>query len=83
MDQIVRTPKQVGEVLRRHRRQHAVTQTTLASQAGVRPATISDLENGERGARMDTLFDVLAALDLEIVIRPRSKASSADIEKIF
>mgnify|MGYP003675837796 CR=1 FL=1 len=30
-----------------------------------------------------TIFDLLAALDLEIEIKPRSKGSAADIEDVF
>jgi len=49
----------------------------------LRQATISKLETGEPGTRLSTLFDVLTALDLELVIRPRTKSSSRDIEENF
>ncbi len=83
MDQIARTAKQIGEIVRRHRRRRRTTQGALGSKAGLRQATVSKLEAGRPATQLRTLLDVLAALDLEIVIRPRTKASTKDIEDIF
>ena len=83
MDQIARTTKQIGAIIRRERRTRNLTQSQLGSRTHLRQATISKLEAGEPATRLGTLLDVLPALDLEIVIRPRTKASSDDIEAIF
>ena len=83
MDQIVRTPGQMGAALRQQRRGQSLTQNDVASRTQLRQATISALENGEAGTQLNTLTQVLAALDLELVLRPRSKASAADIENMF
>ena len=52
-------------------------------QVRLRQATISKLETGEPGTRLSTLFDELTALDLELVIRSRTKSSPRDIEENF
>ena len=83
MDQISRTPKQIGAALRRRRRALKLTQTDLGDRTSLRQATISGLERGEPGTQLRTLLDVMAALDLEFVIRPRSKASAKEIEDLF
>ena len=83
MDQISRTPKQIGAALRRRRRALKLTQTDLADRTSLRQATISGLERGEPGTQLRTLLDAMAALDLEFVIRPRSKASAQEIEDLF
>jgi len=83
MDQIARTPKQIGDALRRRRRTLNLTQKTLGTKTSLRQATISDLESGEPGTQLRTLFDVVTALNLEFVIRPRTKASAEDIETLF
>lgn len=49
----------------------------------VRQATISKLEAGEPATQLRILMEALAALDLELVIRPRSAASNDDIEVLF
>ena len=83
MDQISRTPKQIGAALRRRRRALKLTQTDLGDRTSLRQATISGQERGEPGTQLRTLLDVMAALDLEFVIRPRSKASAKEIEDLF
>ena len=45
--------------------------------------TISLIETGNPAARLETILGVLAALDLEFHIVPRSKGRPADIEEIF
>lgn len=50
---------------------------------GARQATVSKLESGEPATQLKILMDALAALDLELVIRPRSKAEPKNIEDIF
>lgn len=83
MEQITRTPKQLGTVLQRYRKTAELTQEALAARIRLRQATISALENSATNARLGTLFDTLAALNLELVVRPRSKGSTKDIEGIF
>ena len=83
MDQITRTPKQLGTVLQRFRKASGLTQGALAARIRLRQATISALENSATNARLGTLFETLAALNLELVVRPRSKGSAKDIEGIF
>jgi HTH-type transcriptional regulator/antitoxin HipB len=82
-DQIARTPKQVGDALRRRRRSLGMFQKDIAGKTGLRTATISRVEAGEPGTELRTLFDVLTALDMEVVIRPRTKASTDKIEDLF
>ena len=81
-EQLVRVPKQMGAAIRRRRRMLQLSQKDVGAKACVRQATISALENGEWGTRMGTILDVITALDLEFVVRERSKADK-DIEELF
>jgi len=83
MDQITRTGPQLGAALRRKRKQAGFSQQALADKINLRQATISRLESGDTGTKLGTLLDVMAALGLEIIVRPRSKGRPADIEDIF
>jgi HTH-type transcriptional regulator/antitoxin HipB len=83
MEQITRNSKQIGAVLRRQRKKLRLSQEALGSKVKLRQATLSRLESGDSGTKLETLLDVLAALRLELVIRPRTTSSSADIEAIF
>ena len=82
MEQIARTPKQIGASLRHRRRSMGLRQGDIGSATNLRQATISALENGEPGTRLRTLIRVLTALDLELVIRERSKIDK-DIEDLL
>ncbi|MDT0617049.1 helix-turn-helix domain-containing protein [Salinisphaera sp. P385] len=81
MDQVARTTKQIGASIRRRRRALGLRQGDVGDKTNLRQATISALENGESGTQLRTLVDVMAALDLELVVRERSRA--ADIEDVF
>lgn len=83
MDQIARTPKQIGAIIQRQRRKLHETQGDLGARIKHRQATISKLEAGGPAIRLGTLLDVLAALNLELVIRPRTKSSAEEIEALF
>ncbi len=82
MAQIARTSKQLGAALRRRRRHLGIRQGDVGSRRNLRQATISALENGEQGVQLRTLFNAMAALDLELVVRERSKASR-EVEELF
>ena len=83
MKELARTPKQLGSILRRRRVELGLTQQTLASRIALRQATVSDLETSVKNTRIATLFSALAALNLEIVIRIRTKSSNEEIEAMF
>ena len=83
MEQIARTSPQLGAAVRRRRKQLELSQGQLGARINLRQATISKLEAGEPATQLKTLLDALAALDLEILIRPRTKGAAADIEALF
>ena len=83
MNQAVRTPKQLGAIIRRARRTAGLTQAQLGEKAGIWQETVSKIENGQGATRIATILDLLAALDLEIEVRTRGKGSAADIEDVF
>jgi HTH-type transcriptional regulator / antitoxin HipB len=80
---IARTEKQLGAILRRARKQSGLTQSDIGKKIHLRQGTVSRLEAGAPAIQLHTVMEALAALDLELVIRTRTKASAADIESIF
>jgi HTH-type transcriptional regulator/antitoxin HipB len=83
IEQIARTEKQLGAVLRRARKQAGLTQGDLGQQIHLRQGTVSRLEAGEPAVQLRTLMSALSALNLELVVRPRSQGRAADIEDLF
>ena len=83
MSDLARDPKQIGNLIRRARKKRGFSQTQLGEKAGLRQETISLIETGNPAAKLETILRVLAALDLEFRIGPRSKGRAAEIEEIF
>ena len=83
MQHLARLPKDVGHAIREERKAKKLTQKQLANLSGVWQETISKVESGTANTKLETLFNLLSALDLEITVRERSKASAADMQDIF
>ena len=83
MSDLARTPRQIGSIIQRARKKRAWSQMKLAEQAGLRQATVSTIENGEKSAKLETIFAILVVLDLELRIGQRSKGHGSDIEELF
>ncbi len=83
MTELARSPNQIGNLIRRARKQRRWSQTQLGEKAGLRQETISLIEAGNPATKLDTILSVLAALDLEFRVTPRSKGQSSAIEDIF
>ena len=79
MTQIVRNEKQLGAILRRTRKQEGLSQSELGERTDLRQATISKLEAGSPTAQIRTVMEILSALKLELVVRPRSQSDDLGI----
>jgi HTH-type transcriptional regulator / antitoxin HipB len=75
MDRYIPSSKALGMVLKNQRKHKKLTQTEAGRPFGLEQSTVSNLEKGASGVRLDTLFRMLAALDLEMVIRTKDKDS--------
>jgi len=83
MDVPARTPRQLGNLIRRARKRRGWSQSELAERVGIRQGTISLIETGNPATRVDTLLALLAALDLELQVASRLKDSRVGIEDLF
>lgn len=83
MRHTVRTPGQIGDMIRRLRTMKGMTQTELADKAGTVQKRISIIESRHPGTKIDIICDILAALDFDIVITERDKREPPDIEDLF
>nr|WP_202603450.1 helix-turn-helix domain-containing protein [Photobacterium halotolerans] len=63
-------------MLQDQRKKQGQSQSVVARKVGLRQDTVSKFENAPDGSRLDTLFKLLAALDLELEICPRGEALS-------
>lgn len=77
MSELARSPKQIGTLVRRARKAQGWSQGELGLRSGLRQGTVSQIESGHPGVRLETLLSVLAALGLEFRIAPRGSAPEA------
>lgn len=75
MIQKVVSPESLGVVLRTIRKQKGFSQKDAGHAVGMGQHTISKIEKGNPGTGLGTLFRLLSALDLELVVQPRQKSS--------
>ncbi len=76
--QVARNAKQLATALKRFRRLLKLTQEQVGESAGIPQTTVSKVEVGLVDPTLTTCFRILAALDLELVIRPRAHSSGSD-----
>ena len=71
---LARNPNQLGNLIRRARKRKGWSQTELAQNARLQQRQISLIENGYSSTKLQTLLALTAALDLDLVVAPRSRA---------
>ncbi|SHJ67843.1 transcriptional regulator, XRE family [Malonomonas rubra DSM 5091] len=67
------SPESLGAALREVRKQKGLNQTAAGKLVGIDQSTVSKVEQGSGGTQLDTLFRLLAALELEMAIQPRNR----------
>ncbi|MCP9804402.1 helix-turn-helix domain-containing protein [Cyanobium sp. T1G-Tous] len=75
-EQVIRAPAQLGLLLKGVRRQQGLSQQELALKAGgTSQARLSQLELQPGRLTLERLLLITAALDLELVVRPRQSGN--------
>ena len=68
----IKTPDQLKAMLRSLRRAHGLSQSEFGRRVGLSQERISAIENHPERVTTDQLLTLLMALDMELVIKPRS-----------
>ncbi len=83
MFQIIRSPLQLGTLIRNARRQRAWTQHDLAALTGLRQELISRIETGHEGTKLSSILSLFAVLELDLAVEQRNSSNTQSIEDIF
>jgi HTH-type transcriptional regulator/antitoxin HipB len=81
MDVVARIPAQLGAALKNARIRRGLSQTDAASTVGLKQKTVSSLENVGAKTSVETLYKMLSALDLELVIRDKARGNAAACDR--
>jgi HTH-type transcriptional regulator/antitoxin HipB len=67
------TPQTLSVVIRDQRKTQKLTQKETADRVGIKQTTVSGFENNPDQCKIETLFKLLSALDLELHITRRGQ----------
>lgn len=79
MKRLVTSPEALGAAIKMQRNLKKLTQTDAGRQFKLAQSTLSDVERGNPNTHIDTIFRILAALDLELMVC--SKSDNNEITK--
>lgn len=72
----VNSLKELSVLIQNQRLEKSFSQSQVADLASMRQATVSGFESNPANAKLETLFKLLSALDLELEIRPKGQVNS-------
>ncbi|MFO7582460.1 helix-turn-helix domain-containing protein [Guyparkeria sp.] len=70
-DMLIRSPDNLAGYFRDRRKGRALSQGSVAEDARLRQGTVSAFERSPDSTRLDTVFRLLDALDLELHVVPK------------
>lgn len=71
MEKQLKTPEDLGPLVRSRRTELKLSQEDLAAVALVTPRLLGEVERGKRTAQLDGVMRILAALGIDLFARPR------------
>jgi HTH-type transcriptional regulator/antitoxin HipB len=71
----ITSPKTLGQVLRKYRKEHGLSQVEVAEKYNLTQKMVSNIEAGLSGVQLGTLFKLLSALGLEMQLVPRENSA--------
>lgn len=72
----ITSPKLLAQALKNARTDKQLTQQKTAEQIGIKQSTVSGFENQPDKARIETLFKLLSALELELHVTKRDSENT-------
>ncbi|MBE0511272.1 MAG: helix-turn-helix domain-containing protein [Gammaproteobacteria bacterium] len=73
---LIHTPIDLAKFYRDQRKLHGISQTAVAQAISLRQDTVSKFEIKPDNVRLETLFRLLTALDLELHLVPKGESVS-------
>jgi HTH-type transcriptional regulator / antitoxin HipB len=75
---IIHSTKELAEYIKDHRKRERLRQAEVSDRVGLRQMTVSAFESKPDSTKLETLFRLLSALDLEMHVIPKGAKSKND-----
>ena len=74
---LIHSPKDLAQYYRDQRKHRGISQVSVADEIALRQDTVSKFELKPDNVRLDTIFRLLSALDMEMHIVPKGQSALA------
>ena len=74
------SPQALAQFVIHQRKKLKLSQEEVGNRVGLKQKTISAFENRPEGTKIDTLFDILSAVNLDLNISPKNEDASIQSE---
>jgi HTH-type transcriptional regulator / antitoxin HipB len=81
MVMFIRSPKALALYVKHIRKKRRLSQEDVAKLVGLRQATISEFENNPETTKLETLFNILSAVKLDLEILPKEADTDGWMEE--
>ncbi|OGT98269.1 MAG: hypothetical protein A2298_04185 [Gammaproteobacteria bacterium RIFOXYB2_FULL_38_6] len=72
---IIHRPQELALLIKSHRKKQKLNQQDIGHLTGLKQSTISAFEKKPQATKLDTLFRILSATNLKIIIRSKNNLS--------
>lgn len=69
----IRSPTELALQIIRQRKKLKLSQTEVGKRVGLKQKTISAFENKPEGTKLETLFQILSAVNLDMNVTPKDE----------
>lgn len=73
----IRSPKELALMVIKQRKKLKLSQAYVGKSVGLKQQTISDFENQPESTKMETLFHILSAVNLDLNVTPKDEKMPA------
>jgi HTH-type transcriptional regulator/antitoxin HipB len=81
VDHVARTPAQLGPILKSCRIERGLTQRNAGAPVGLKQSTVSQMETHAERSSIESLYKLLSALNLELLLRDKDKGNISSTAK--
>lgn len=77
---LIPSPKELALLVISQRKKLKLSQADVGSLVGLKQQTVSAFETNPEGTKLDTLFHILSAVNLDVIVLAKDKSTVTEAE---